>query len=119
MWSGYRQHLVPPWRGEEELAGCPVAASMPGLRGLQAVMEHSVDPCCFDPEGQIIGRPWTQVTGDGVIKGHLTRWGWVGGLWWGGGVQMAHQQPEFWRMRRVPPVIAPQHTQSLWATPAG
>ena len=58
---------------------------MPGLRGLQAVMEHSVDPCCFDPEGQIIGRPWTQVTGDGVIKGHLTRWGWVGGLWWGGG----------------------------------
>ena len=25
----------------------------------------------------------------------------------GGGVQMAHQHPEFWRMRRVPPVIAP------------
>ena len=29
---------------------------MPGLHGLQAVMEDSVDPCCFDPEGQIIVR---------------------------------------------------------------
>ena len=62
-----------------------MAASMPGLHGLQAVMEDSVDPCCFDPEGQIIGRPWTQGhTGDGVIKGYLTQWGWIGGLWWGG-----------------------------------
>lgn len=111
MWSGYRQHLVPPWRGEEELAGCPVAASVPGLHGLQAVVVDSVDPCCLDPEGQITGRPWTQGhTGDGVKKGHLTQLGWIGGLWWGWCVQMAHQQPEFWRMRSPPSDRPPVHT---------
>ena len=59
---------------EEELAACPVAASMPGLRGLEAVAVDSVDPCCLNPEGQITGRPWTQGDkGDGVIKGLLTQ----------------------------------------------
>ena len=59
---------------EEELAACPVAASMPGLRGLVAVAVDSVDPCCLNPEGQSPGRPWSQGdNGDGVIKGLLTQ----------------------------------------------
>lgn len=51
-------------------------------------MVDSVDPCCLNPEGQITGRPWTQGDkGDGVIKGLLTQWGWIGrvvGVGWGG-----------------------------------
>ena len=65
MWSGYRQHLVPPWRGEKELAGCPVAASMPGLHGLQAVMVDSVDPAALIPRARSyagLGHRVTQVT---------------------------------------------------------